>query len=212
MQGINLLKKHGVEWNAMAVINDFNAEYPLEFYRFFKEIGCQYIQFAPIVERILSHEDGRHLASLAENKAGTLADFSITPEQWGNFLCTLFDEWVKEDVGKYYVQIFDSTLANWMGEQPGICTMAKTCGHAGVMEFNGDVYSCDHFVFPEYKLGNIYSKTLVEPGLNYLCKGYYQFFKHVAPYMDFMKNELMNQRPPANIMEALRNGVLRVES
>ena len=164
-----------------------------------------------------------------------------------------------EDVGKYYVQIFDSTLANWMGEQPGICTMAKTCGHAGVMEFNGDVYSCDHFVFPEYKLGNIYSKTLVEmmhserqhnfgnmkyqslptqckeceflfacngecpknrfsqtaegePGLNYLCKGYYQFFKHVAPYMDFMKNELMNQRPPANIMEALRNGELRVES
>lgn len=162
MQGINLLKKHGVEWNAMAVINDFNADYPLDFYRFFKEIGCQYIQFAPIVERILSHEDGRHLASLAENKAGTLADFSITPEQWGNFLCALFDEWVKEDVGKYYVQIFDSTLANWMGEQPGICTMAKTCGHAGVMEFNGDVYSCDHFVFPEYKLGNIYSKTLVE--------------------------------------------------
>lgn len=75
MQGINLLKKHGVEWNAMAVINDFNADYPLDFYRFFKEIGCQYIQFAPIVERILSHEDGRHLASLAENKAGTLADF-----------------------------------------------------------------------------------------------------------------------------------------
>ena len=85
MQGINLLKKHGVEWNAMAVINDFNAEYPLEFYRFFKEIGCQYIQFAPIVERILSHEDGRHLASLAENKAGTLADFSITPENGGTF-------------------------------------------------------------------------------------------------------------------------------
>lgn len=93
---------------------------------------------------------------------GELADFSITPEQWGKFLCTLFDEWVKEDVGKYYIQIFDSTLANWVGEQPGICTMAKTCGHAGVMEFNGDVYSCDHFVFPEYKLGNIYSQTLVE--------------------------------------------------
>ena len=165
---------------------------------------------------------------------------------------------MKEDVGNYYIQIFDSTLANWMGEQPGICTMAKTCGHAGVMEFNGDVYSCDHFVFPEYKLGNIYNQTLVEmmhserqhhfgnmkyqslptqckeceflfacngecpknrfsrtsegePGLNYLCKGYYKFFKHVAPYMDFMKNELMNQRPPANIMEALRSGELRVE-
>ena len=196
--------------------------------------------------------------TLGENQKGELADFSITPEQWGKFLCTLFDEWVKEDVGKYYIQIFDSTLANWVGEQPGICTMAKTCGHAGVMEFNGDVYSCDHFVFPEYKLGNIYSQTLVEmmhserqhkfgnmkyqslptqckecdflfacngecpknrfsqtadgePGLNYLCKGYYQFFQHVAPYMDYMKNELMNQRPPANIMEALKNGELEIE-
>ena len=131
--------------------------------------------------------------------------------------------------------------------------MAKTCGHAGVMEFNGDVYACDHFVFPEYKLGNIYQKTLVEmmyserqqafgqmkqkslptqcrecewlfacngecpknrfaytadgePGLNYLCAGYRKFFKHVAPYMDFMKQELMNQRPPANIMDAIREG------
>ena len=91
-----------------------------------------------------------------------MADFSVSPEQWGNFLCTIFDEWVKEDVGKFFIQIFDSTLANWMGEQPGVCTMAKHCGHAGVMEFNGDVYSCDHFVFPEYKLGNIYSQTLVE--------------------------------------------------
>ena len=69
---------------------------------------------------------------------------------------------MKQDVGTYYIQLFDSTLANWMGEQPGVCSMAKTCGHAGVMEFNGDVYACDHFVFPEYKLGNIYQKTLVE--------------------------------------------------
>ncbi len=83
MQGINLLKKHGVEWNAMAVINDFNADYPLDFYHFFKEIDCKYIQFAPIVERILEHQDGRHLASLAENPKGELADFSITPRTMG---------------------------------------------------------------------------------------------------------------------------------
>ena len=238
----------------MAVVNDFNADYPLEFYKFFKEIGSHYIQFAPIVERIMPHQDGRHLASLTDKeKATELADFSVSPEQWGNFLCTLFDEWVKQDVGTYYIQLFDSTLANWVGEQPGVCSMAKTCGHAGVMEFNGDVYACDHFVFPEYKLGNIYQKTLVEmmyserqqafgqmkqkslptqcrecewlfacngecpknrfahtadgePGLNYLCVGYRKFFKHVAPYMDFMKQELMNQRPPANIMDAIREG------
>lgn len=248
MKGINLLKKHGVEWNAMAVVNDFNADYPLDFYHFFKELDCHYIQFAPIVERIDPHADGRHLASPSEADGYELADFSITPEQWGKFLCTIFDEWVRKDVGSFYIQLFDSTLANWMGEKPGVCTMAKTCGHAGVMEFNGDVYSCDHFVFPEHKLGNIYRNSLMEmlysekqlvfgdakysslpaqckdcgflfacngecpknrftstkngePGLNYLCKGYYQFFHHVAPYMDFMKKELLNERAPANVMD-----------
>lgn len=246
MQGIDLLKKHGVEWNALAVVNDYNADYPLEFYNFFKEIDCHYIQFTPIVERIYNHTDGRHLASLANKGDVPLADFSVSPEQWGEFLCTIFDEWVKGDVGKYFIQLFDSTLANWVGEQPSVCTMARTCGHAGVMEYNGDVYSCDHFVFPEYKLGNIRTHTLVEmmysdrqqkfgqakydslpsqcknceflfacngecpknrfaftangePGLNYLCAGYKRFFKHVAPYMEFMKNELKAGRAPANV-------------
>ena len=255
MQGIRLLNKHNVEWNALAVVNDFNADYPLEFYHFFKEIGCRYIQFSPIVERIQPHADGRHLAAVDEGNEERLADFSITPEQWGNFLCTLFNEWVRNDVGQYYIQLFDATLANWVGQQPGVCILAKTCGHAGVMEFNGDVYSCDHFVFPQYKLGNIHTKTLVEmmyseqqqrfgqakqdalptqcrecpylfacngecpknrfchtadgePGLNYLCRGYYQFFDHVAPYMDYMKRELLAQRAPANVMEAIRRGEL----
>lgn len=254
MQGIRLLNKHGVEWNAMAVVNDYNADYPLEFYHFFKEIGCRYIQFAPIVERLSKHEDGRYLATPLQ-PGEQLADFSVSPEQWGNFLCTLFDEWVRNDVGQIFIQLFDSTLANWVGEQPGVCSMAKTCGHAGVMEFNGDVYACDHYVFPEFKLGNIYQQTLVEmmyserqmefgqmkqkslpaqcraceflfacngecpknrfattasgePGLNYLCKGYHRFFKHVAPYMDYMKKELLAERAPANIMEAIRRGEL----
>lgn len=256
MRGIDLLNKYQVEWNAMAVVNDFNADYPLDFYHFFKQIGCHYIQFTPIVERISTHPDGRHLAAV-EEQTTRLADFSITPEQWGRFTCAIFDEWVREDVGEYFIQLFDSTLANWMGEQPGVCSLAKTCGHAGVMEYNGDVYACDHFVFPQYKLGNISSNTLVEMmysdkqqrfgrakhdtlpqqcrqcqflfacngecpknrfcktkngelGLNYLCEGYYRFFKHVVPYMDFMKNELLAQRPPANIMQALKEGKLNV--
>lgn len=162
MKGIGLLNKHGVEWNALAVVNDFNADYPLEFYRFFKDIGCRFIQFTPVVERLGDHSDGRKLLSAADSRTTEVADFSITPEQWGSFLCTVFDEWVKHDVGTYYIQLFDATLANWVGEQPGVCTMARTCGHAGVMEYNGDVYSCDHFVFPEYKLGNIHSQTLTE--------------------------------------------------
>ena len=251
MHGIELLKKHHVEWNAMAVVNAYNADHPLEFYHFFKDNGCQYLQFTPIVERLTQHQDGRTLASLADDKEIPLADFSVTPEQWGSFLCAIFDEWVHNDVGKMFVEIFDCTLANWMGVMPGICAYSKNCGHAGVMEHNGDVYSCDHFVFPEYKLGNIRDHTLIEmlygdkqhafsrlkhtslprqckecdmefachgecpknrfekdkygePGLNYLCKGYYQYYSHVAPYMDFMKRELQAQRPPANIMEALK--------
>jgi uncharacterized protein len=150
MRGIELLQKHEVDFNCMAVVNDFNADYPLEFYRFFKEIGCQFLQFTPIVERMTNGQPHSTLATVAEKNA-ELAPFSVSPQQWGDFLCAVFDEWVKKDVGKIFVQIFDSTLANWVGEQPGVCTMAKTCGHAGVMEFNGDVYSCDHFVFPEYK-------------------------------------------------------------
>ena len=251
MHGIELLKKHHVEWNAMAVVNAYNADHPLEFYHFFKDNGCQYLQFTPIVERLTKHQDGRTLASLADNHEIPLADFSVTPEQWGSFLCAIFDEWVRNDVGKMFVEIFDCTLANWMGVLPGICAYSKNCGHAGVMEHNGDVYSCDHFVFPEYKLGNIRDHTLIEmlygdkqhafsrlkhtslprqckecdmefachgecpknrfekdkygePGLNYLCKGYYQYYYHVAPYMDFMKRELQAQRPPANIMEVLK--------
>lgn len=252
MQGIQLLKKHRVEWNAMAVVNAYNAEHPLEFYHFFRDNGCQYLQFTPIVERLTEHEDGRILASLAENREIPLAEASVTPEQWGNFLCTIFDDWVRHDVGKTFVEIFDCTLANWMGVLPGICAYSKECGHAGVMEHNGDVYSCDHFVFPEYKLGNIRNQSLIdmlygekqqtfsrlkhtslprqckecdmefachgecpknrfekdkygEPGLNYLCQGYYQYYSHVAPYMDFMKRELLAQRPPANIMNVLKN-------
>lgn len=251
MQGIKLLKKHGVEWNAMAVVNAYNANHPLEFYRFFKENGCQFLQFTPIVERLTRHEDGRTLASLADKDEISLSEASVAPEQWGYFLCAIFDEWVRKDVGKIFVEIFDCTLANWMGISPGICAYSKECGHAGVMEHNGDVYSCDHFVFPEYKLGNIRDHSLIDmlygeqqqefsrlkhsslprqckecdmefachgecpknrfmkdkygdSGLNYLCLGYYHYYQHVAPYMDYMKQELMSQRPPSNIMKVIQ--------
>ena len=222
-KGINLLNRYGVEWNAMAVVNKSNADYPLEFYHFFRdELDCHYIQFTPIVEHGL--------------------DCNVLPHQWGSFLCQLFDEWVRNDVGKTFVQLFDATLANWVGVPPGVCTMARECGHAAVMEFNGDVYSCDHFVFPEYKLGNIHQQSMVEllyserqthfgrmkqeqlseqcrqcewlfacngecpknrwvDGINYLCEGYRTFFAHVAPAMDTMKELLQQGLPPADIMK-----------
>ena len=251
MRGIQLLNKHHVEWNAMAVVNDFNADYPLDFYHFFKEMGCRFIQITPVVERMVNHADGRHLATLTDDATAPVTDFSVTPEQWGRFLCAIFDEWVRNDVGQTYVELFDCILANWVGVTPGICVYAKECGHAGIMEFNGDVYSCDHFVFPEYRLGNIREKTITEmlygeqqqqvsrlksqslpkeckecewefachgecprtrfikdvygnPGKNYLCEGYRMFFRHIAPYMDFMKKEYMNQRPPSNVMQHIQ--------
>lgn len=228
MHGIDLLNKYNVEWNAMAVVNDYNADYPLDFYRFFRdELGARYLQFAPIVEA----------------SQGAVTPESVTPEQWGTFLCTIFDEWVRRDVGEQFVQMFDATLANWMGVAPGVCSMARDCGHAGVIEWNGDVYSCDHFVFPQHKLGNIHQNTIYElmnspqqqefaklkqgtltddcrqcqwlfacngecpknrilpDGRNYLCGGYRQFFSHVAPYMDFMKAELQAGRDVSAVME-----------
>ena len=246
MRGIALLQKHNVEWNALAVVNRHNADDPVGFYRFFRDIGCRYLQFTPVVERLLPHDDGRQLAAASETGAA-LAPFSVTPEQWGRFTCAVFDEWIRKDVGSIFVQLFDATLANWVGEAPGVCTLSKSCGHAGAMEFNGDLYACDHFVFPEYRLGNILETPLEElmrsprqtafgdaklralpaqcrrcrylfacngecprnrfertregeGGLNYLCKGYLRFFRHVEPYMDFMRGELMHHRSPANVM------------
>lgn len=157
MRAIRMLQRHGVEWNAMAVINDYNAEYPEEFYDFFKSIGCRYLQFTPIVER--TKADGR-LATIGEEASVT--PHTVTPGQWGEFLCRVFDRWVRSDVGEIFVQIFDATLARWVGQQPGVCTMSDVCGHAGVIDFNGDVYSCDHFVFPKYLLGNIHTRTIIE--------------------------------------------------
>lgn len=241
MRAVQMLNAHGVEWNAMAVINDYNADHPEEFYNFFKSINCRYIQFAPIVERLTDTDD---IAAPIER--GKLADFSVSPEQWGEFLCRLFDIWVKQDVGKVFIQIFDSTLANWYGTPPGVCSLDKECGHAAVMEYNGNVYCCDHFVFPEYYLGNIRNLTFIEmmtsqkqlafgaakrstlakrcreckwlfacngecpknriarteagEPINYLCEGYRRFFAHVAPAMNFMRDQLRAKLPPADIM------------
>ena len=163
MRGIELLQKHCVDFNVLAVINDYNAQYPLEVYRFFKEIGAQYMQFSPIVERIsLSRTDGLQLLPPSKADDATLAQWTVSAKDFGQFYIRIFDEWVRNDVGRYFVQLFDSVLANFIGEMPGVCFFGKTCGHASAMEFNGDLYACDHFVFPEYKLGNIYTSTILE--------------------------------------------------
>ena len=236
LRAVSLLQKHGVEWNAMATVNSLNADHPLPFYRFFKSIRCSHLQLTPVVG----------------------AEGAVTPEQWGRFLCAVFDEWVPSDVGTVYVSLFDCTLANWVGATPAICAYADECGHAAVMEADGDVYSCDHFVRPEHCLGNLHQQSLVEmlygpqqqrfsllkhqalprqcrecdvlfachgecpknrtatdrygnPGLNSLCEGYRQFYHHAAPFFDFMARELAHQRPPANVMQVIRSGLLPAE-
>lgn len=161
MRGIELLQKHAVEWNAMAVVNHENVGEPEAFYGFFQSIDCQHLQFTPIVERDYAHPDGRHLAAPHEGHAtAPMTEMSITPEEWGAFLTRVFDRWLATDIGVRFVQIFEATLAAWMGVPGGLCTMAPTCGHALAMEHNGDVYACDHYVFPEYRLGNLAEQPL----------------------------------------------------
>jgi len=162
MEGIELLRKHNVDFNTLSVVNKDNSHHPLEVYRFLKEIGSGFIQFIPIVERIAKDHVPGALKLVYPTYSGDaeVTEWSVEPAQYGNFLCTIFDEWVQQDVGRFYVQIFDVTLANWAGENPGLCVFSETCGDAAVMEHNGDVYSCDHFVYDKFRLGNIKDKPL----------------------------------------------------
>ena len=148
MDGIALLREHRVSYNILTTVHAANASYPLDVYRFLRDkVGAQYIQFIPIVERV----GGRDVS-----------ERSVTPETYGDFLITIFDEWVRKDVGKVFVQIFDAALAAWLGLRTGICIFEPVCGQNLAMEHNGDVYACDHFVMPEFKLGNIAENDLAE--------------------------------------------------
>jgi uncharacterized protein len=159
VRGIEYLKKHNVDFNTLTVLHRHNAEYPLELYSFLKEIGSRYMQFIPIVERTGYINSNLKLV-LPSEKEAEVTEWSILPGQYGKFLCTIFDEWVRNDVGTYFVQIFDVALQSWMGMSQSLCVFRETCGDAMIIEHNGDIYSCDHFVYPEYKLGNILDNPL----------------------------------------------------
>jgi uncharacterized protein len=158
MRGLDLLRKHGVEFNILSVVNDYNARYPLDVYHFFKQEGIRFIQFSPVVERL---DDAGNPVGVTTGTPD-LASWSVPAEAYGDFLCTIFDEWLRGDVGTTFVTMFDATLAGYAGVSPGVCVFAPVCGHAAAIEANGDLYSCDHFVFPEYKLGNIHHKTITQ--------------------------------------------------
>ncbi len=258
MRGIESLQAHGVEFNTLTVLHRHNAKHPLEIYRFLKEIGSTYLQFIPIVERATEESggEGPQLVLPDAEQAARVTPWSVRPDDCGEFLSTVFDEWVRTDVGRIFVQYFDVALAAHAGYPPGLCIFSETCGDALAMEHNGDLYACDHFVYPKHRLGNILNESIQEmvaspqqrkfgadkrdalpeycrecevrfacngdcpkhrfavtpggePGLSYLCPAYKRFFKHIAPHMKFMANELRQGRPPANIMAQIRQDELR---
>ncbi|MBN8216685.1 MAG: anaerobic sulfatase maturase [Spirochaetes bacterium] len=197
--GMQVLKKHGVEFNTLTVVNRENSLRALEVYRFLREHGSGFIQFIPIVERaggagpgegsgeareiekrktgaaarVSDWEAKRELLASPPNIAPSMArqsgrmasshpvtPWSVLPGDYGQFLCDIWDEWVRKDVGKVFVQFFDVQLGLWVGQPSSVCVFAETCGKALAMEHNGDLYSCDHFVYPEYRLGNLHQESL----------------------------------------------------
>jgi uncharacterized protein len=255
MRGLAFLQDAAVEWNALTTVHAVNGDRGREVYRFLRdECGARFIQFIPIIERVAeAAEDGTVPWQSWRDRPLYLQDGdvvtgrSVSPGQYGRFLVDVFEEWVRRDVGSVYVQLFDVTLANWIGEPPGLCVHSETCGAALALEHTGDLYSCDHFVEPRYLLGNIKERHLLElvsspqqvqfgldkrdtlpqycldcdvrfvchggcpkdrfirtpegdPGLNYLCAGFKEFFHHVERPMRVMADLLAQNRAPAEIM------------
>ena len=168
VRGLGFLQRAGVDWNALTTIHSANAEHGRDLYCWLRdELGARFIQFIPIVERVSNGNAGSAPASwrdrpLYVQEGNAVTDRSVTAEQYGRFLIDVFEEWVRHDVGTVYVQMFDVALANWVGEQPSLCVHSETCGLALVLEHTGDLYSCDHFVEPKHKLGNIRMTHMLE--------------------------------------------------
>jgi uncharacterized protein len=242
LRGLALLRRHGVDVNVLTTVHAANQHEPLRVYRFLRdEAGARFLQFIPIVER--DNQTG-----FQEGDAVT--ERSVDARAYGSFMVRIFDEWVRRDVCRVFVQLFDVTLGKYLGDGGGLCVFAETCGTALALEHTGDVYACDHYVEPAHHLGNLLELPLLqlvddprklafgrakrgtlpracrecdvrwlchggcpkdriartsggEAGLNYLCEGYDQFFRHTMPFMRMMADEVRHRRPPANVMALL---------
>jgi serine-type anaerobic sulfatase-maturating enzyme len=156
MRGVEVLKAAGVQFNTLTVVNRKNSYHPLDVYQFLKQIGSGFMQFVPAIERRATQPSPDGLVLLGpEATLAQVTDWSVEPEIFGDFLCAIFDQWVRNDVAECFVQLFDVTLELWLGMQPSLCVFSETCGNALALEHQGDLYSCDHYVYPENKLGNI---------------------------------------------------------
>lgn len=258
IHGLQLLQKHHVEHNVMACVARDTAAYPLQVYHFFKDAGVEFIQFTPIVERSADECSVRHDIRLAGppgldtvEPQTHVTPWTVVPEEYGNFLISIYEEWVRSDVGKIFVMNFEWALNAWLSSPSPVCVHAKTCGRSVVIEHNGDVFACDHCVYPHYRLGNIMRDRLDamvekslqsgfgvnkesalptkckscevlaacqggcpkhrfattdydEPGLNYLCAGYKNFFLHIRKYLRVMAQLLENDLPVSYVMDAIK--------
>jgi uncharacterized protein len=166
IRGLGHLRAAGVEWNALTTINAANAEHGRDVYRFLRdECGATFVQFIPIIERLAAEDEGWTSwrdRPLYVQEGNRVSGRSVTADQYGRFLIDVFEEWVRRDVASVYVQMFDVALANWFGEPPSLCIHSETCGLALALEHNGDLYSCDHFVEPRHRLGNIRETKMLE--------------------------------------------------
>lgn len=167
LQGLDVLKKYEVDFNTLTVLNKHNTDYPEALYGFLKIVGSGFMQFIPLIERDVApyeKNEGMHFSEPPEHKgvfmSKQVSDFSITPAQFSNFYKTIFDIWRKEDVGHYFIQLFEATIGNHLNKAAGICVNECFCGHGAALEYNGDLYSCDHFVYDGYLLGNIMTEKL----------------------------------------------------
>lgn len=163
LRALRLLKKHGVAFNTLCCVHKKNQDFPLAVYDFLRAEGSGYMQFIPVVERLPGAEGSLDIGLAPEGRSqdAVVAPFSVDPAAFGRFLCGIFDAWVQSDVGKVFVQHFDVALESWVGLETSLCLFRKACGDALVIEHNGDVFSCDHFVFPEHRLGNILETPLL---------------------------------------------------
>ncbi|MGB0184212.1 MAG: anaerobic sulfatase maturase, partial [Opitutales bacterium] len=170
IRGLNILRKHKVEFNTLTCVNSVTVQHPKRIYKFLKSIGSKYIQFIPIVEREVdtaAAKLGLDFAAPpdletppANREAPRMSAHAVPAAAYGEFLCKIFDTWIKRDVGKVYVQLFDVALGKWLGVSGGLCYFLETCGRALAMEHDGDLYTCDHYVYPKYKLGNLMNTSL----------------------------------------------------
>ena len=165
MHGLELLKKHGVEFNTLTVVNASNVKHPLKVYDFLRETGSGFIQFIPLVERLPAEGGSKHGLDFADppepgQPASPVTRWSVNAGLYGDFLIQIFDQWVRRDVGKVFVQMFDVSLGIWSGAGAGLCVFLEDCGRALAIEHNGDLFSCDHFVYPKYRLGNVMNDGL----------------------------------------------------